>query len=83
MFTVNHQAETFTSFEALDEVVDVDLQIFEGQALLRQVDPLGTAGKATHETQVAAVVPHHLNHEAAPGGHGRLFDLVNVAGRSS
>ncbi len=46
--------------------VTSSLQVLQRDALLVQVDPLGTAGQPAHQREVAADAAHHLDDEAAP-----------------
>ena len=69
---------TFSSFKASDQIGDIHLQFLQGDLGLRDISFLGAGGQAAQQGEVAAVAPHDLDHETAPGSDGGLFDLIHV-----
>ena len=77
IFVADHQPQPFAVLKAVVQLFHVVLQIFQGDAFFVEIDPLGAGRQPAHQRQVAAVAAHHFDHEAAPLGDRRLFDLVD------
>ena len=73
----DHEAEPFSAPETIGEVLDVLLEIGDGNAFLVEVDTLSAARDAGHEGEISAIPAHHLDNKATPRGHCRLFDFVH------